>query len=290
MAYLIKRDSSYYLRIRIPLHLQAQVGKKILWKSLKTSSPRLAQQLCIKIVAKLQLEFAAMAHQNKTLADFKRDLEAADDLKQAQHDDEWNQWVVSQLHTAPDTSNGLSDEDWLAALNPPSPEESALAEAMIEAELRAQQLRDLKAQAKFEGYQEALASQPATPAATSEAHQQPQLTQLTAAVAQLAEMQAQQTIQTTTTHTLRQLFVGYRAEKLERGAWREKSEGEFNADMALFLDILGDLPLNKIDRSTALSLLNQLKKVPKNRKKMPAFRNKSLQLLWFNDFGHQLRW
>ncbi|WP_297577111.1 DUF6538 domain-containing protein, partial [uncultured Deefgea sp.] len=100
MTYLIKRASTYYLRIRVPHQLQAKVGKKILWKSLKTSNSRIAQQLCIKIVAKLQLEFQIMANQHKTLADFKRELEVADDLKQAQHDDEWNRWVVSQLHTA----------------------------------------------------------------------------------------------------------------------------------------------------------------------------------------------
>ncbi len=60
------------------------------------------------------------------------------------------------------------------------------------------------------------------------------------------------------------------------GTWREKTYSEYQAKLALFMRITGDIPISKHDFSTGREYKKNLLKLPANLNKDPKFKGKSI--------------
>jgi integrase len=68
----------------------------------------------------------------------------------------------------------------------------------------------------------------------------------------------------------------YIAEAEQGGNWRSKTKAEYIAIFGLFVRIMGDLDIKKIDRQMMSSFKDMLTKLPPNLNKNPAYRDKSI--------------
>ncbi|MCL7421608.1 MAG: tyrosine-type recombinase/integrase [Methylobacter sp.] len=60
------------------------------------------------------------------------------------------------------------------------------------------------------------------------------------------------------------------------GRWKERSAKQVKATLDLFLSIIGDMPLNNIDKAVARRFKQQYMKLPANMRKKQAYRDKSI--------------
>jgi integrase len=67
------------------------------------------------------------------------------------------------------------------------------------------------------------------------------------------------------------------AEKKATKEWTPKSEADYRAAYKLFIKIVGDLPVNQIDRKLMDSYKQTLIKLPPNMNKSPQYRDKSIE-------------
>ena len=61
-ANLVKRDGTYYCRVYVPMELQAKIGKKEVWRSLKTGSYREATYYAKRQTSEILHELGIMTH------------------------------------------------------------------------------------------------------------------------------------------------------------------------------------------------------------------------------------
>ena len=66
------------------------------------------------------------------------------------------------------------------------------------------------------------------------------------------------------------------AEKTKTGEWTAKTEADYQAAFHLFIQIVGDVPVKKIDRKTIDGYKQTLMKLPPNLSKLPTCRGKSI--------------
>jgi integrase len=73
-----------------------------------------------------------------------------------------------------------------------------------------------------------------------------------------------------------ELIEDYKRNRLAGNKWTPTTQKENLAAYNLFMEIIGDLPIDDIDEDRALIYVETLKKLPANMNKMPAYRDKSI--------------
>lgn len=73
---------------------------------------------------------------------------------------------------------------------------------------------------------------------------------------------------------LSQLITEYR--RSHNDAWTDKTKKENASSYELILEIIGDIPLKHLEHENILQLKEALQKLPKNMRKMPAYRDKKV--------------
>jgi integrase len=59
--------------------------------------------------------------------------------------------------------------------------------------------------------------------------------------------------------------------------WTDKTEADYRAAYKLFIEIVGDLPINQVDRKLMVDYRQTLMKLPPNKNKSPRYKDKSIQ-------------
>ena len=72
------------------------------------------------------------------------------------------------------------------------------------------------------------------------------------------------------------LFDEYEQEMLTGKRWREKTRLEYRAMAETLVDILGDLPVNTLDKAKAREYKAKLQKIPPNRNKVKRYKGKTI--------------
>ena len=67
------------------------------------------------------------------------------------------------------------------------------------------------------------------------------------------------------------------AEKKSTREWTDKTEADYRAAYNLFIKIMGDQPINRINRRLMDSYKQILMKLPPNMNKLPKYRDKSIE-------------
>jgi integrase len=78
---------------------------------------------------------------------------------------------------------------------------------------------------------------------------------------------------------LSQAISDYVDEHRTRNDWTKKTEQDVVHSLALFKEVLGDIPVGEINKATVLDYIKVLKKLPPNRQKQAAYRRKSVKEL-----------
>ena len=76
--------------------------------------------------------------------------------------------------------------------------------------------------------------------------------------------------------TLSGLFTAYSAEMQKSGAWRDGTTRTNDATLRILIEVLGDRPVETIDKQAARDFKDALGRYPVNRHKLPMLRGKSL--------------
>jgi integrase len=74
-----------------------------------------------------------------------------------------------------------------------------------------------------------------------------------------------------------QLVQDYRRDRLAKKSWEKSTEDENMPVYKLFIDIIGDLPINEIDEDRALDYFETLQKLPANMNKIKAYKGKTIK-------------
>ena len=76
--------------------------------------------------------------------------------------------------------------------------------------------------------------------------------------------------------SISKLFDGYEQEMLAGKRWRDKTRLENRAMADTLVDILGDLPVNTLDKAKAREYKSSLQKIPPNRHKVKRYKGKTI--------------
>ena len=88
-------------------------------------------------------------------------------------------------------------------------------------------------------------------------------------------------------YLLSEVVKKYVAEN-EKANWTEKSKLENESSLNLFLEVMGDVPVNSISRRRISEFKATLQKLPPNRNKVKKYRDKSFQQLLAMDIKKTL--
>ena len=88
-------------------------------------------------------------------------------------------------------------------------------------------------------------------------------------------------------YLLSEVVKKYVAEN-EKANWTEKSKLENESSLNLFLEVMGDVPVNSISRRRISEFKATLQKLPPNRNKVKKCRDKSIQQLLAMDIKKTL--
>ena len=88
-------------------------------------------------------------------------------------------------------------------------------------------------------------------------------------------------------YLLSEVVKKYVAEN-EKANWTEKSKLENESSLNLFLEVMGDVPVNSISRRRISEFKATLQKLPPNRNKVKKYRDKSIQQLLAMDIKKTL--
>jgi integrase len=78
---------------------------------------------------------------------------------------------------------------------------------------------------------------------------------------------------------LSEVIGAYVKEMLQVGKWRLKTEADHKAQLALFLEIIGDRPINEVGFADVRRYKEALTRLPPNRSKIPQYRDLSIDAL-----------
>ena len=88
-------------------------------------------------------------------------------------------------------------------------------------------------------------------------------------------------------YLLSEVVKKYVAEN-KKANWTEKSKLENESSLNLFLEVMGDVPVNSISRRRISEFKATLQKLPPNRNKVKKYRDKSIQQLLAMDIKKTL--
>lgn len=285
-SYVYQRNALFYFRFTFPLKISRLVGKRELRYSLRTgyrhSAVRRAMGLVVQVerfVWQLQKDSAMTQlspqhlqalldqHMRATLNQYEEQRIVS--TQPLSHEDVENAGLVWD-YLAEDTQDQLARNDYSRVslgtnvlleqnsirLDPDSVEYRRFCRELLKTEARLIHIEQLRNQGKYDQPLENETLLPASPALPSV-----QTTGIGAAPAAPTDLAT--------------LIQAYLAEHQQ--IWTEKTEAEYAAILALFLTIVGNLPLVVLNGQTILHFRSLVSRLPANMNKLKQFKGKSIE-------------